>query len=151
MNSSSMQVFFFYYLAMFRESYSGILNGTRVQDSIFYKSSFTLKLDFEKIEFQNRDILLNSKKNKDKSPFSLKLVNQLWLIYIYIYIDKLSLLFFKTKLLFLKQYQQPKSKINKEWNSISITSLFKFARLIMNVGIKGPRMYVGPWALSEDA
>ena len=34
-------------------------------------------LDFLQIEFQNRDILLNSKKNKDKSPFSLKLVNQL--------------------------------------------------------------------------
>ena len=27
---------------------------------IFYKSSFTLKLDFEKIEFQNKDINLNS-------------------------------------------------------------------------------------------
>ena len=28
--------------------------------SIFYKSSFTLKLDFEKIKFQNRDMNLNS-------------------------------------------------------------------------------------------
>ena len=29
-------------------------------NSIFYKSSFTLKINFEKIEFQNRDILLYS-------------------------------------------------------------------------------------------
>ena len=28
--------------------------------SIFYKSSFTLKLDFEKIEFQNRSMDQNS-------------------------------------------------------------------------------------------
>ena len=28
--------------------------------SIFYQLSFTLKLDFEKIEFQNRDTNLNS-------------------------------------------------------------------------------------------
>ena len=34
------------------------LNFDRL-DSIFYQSSFTLKLDFEKIEFQNKDILLN--------------------------------------------------------------------------------------------
>ena len=37
--------------------------------SIFYKSSFTLKLDFEKIEFQNRDISLISLENRAKRWF----------------------------------------------------------------------------------
>ena len=73
-------------IAAFREPYSGVLYGTRAPwtrvpckgfififiyiyiyifsliapYSIFYKSSFTLKLNFEKIEFQNRDIYLIS-------------------------------------------------------------------------------------------
>ena len=37
--------------------------------SIFYKSSFTLKLDFEKIEFQKRDIFLISLGNGAKCWF----------------------------------------------------------------------------------
>ena len=75
--------FFFYFdrsipIAAFREPYSGVLYGTRAPwtrvpckfifyflsliapYSIFYKSSFTLKLNFEKIEFQNRGISLIS-------------------------------------------------------------------------------------------
>ena len=72
--------FFFFFkfdlpipIAVFRESYSGVLNRTWVSFfilfyflnlitpySIFYKSSFTLKLKFEKIEFQKRDMDLNS-------------------------------------------------------------------------------------------
>ena len=34
--------------------------------SIFYKSSFTLKLDFKKIKLQNMDIFLISLKNRTK-------------------------------------------------------------------------------------
>ena len=64
-------------IAVFREPYSGILNRTRAPRirvpckfffffflitlySIFYKSSFTLKLDFEKIKFRNKGISLIS-------------------------------------------------------------------------------------------
>ena len=75
--------FFFFFkfdqakpIATFWLSYSIVLNWTRVlrnffffsslivQYSIFYKSSFSLKLDFEKIEFQNRDTDLNSFKTR---------------------------------------------------------------------------------------
>ena len=54
MNSSSMQGFYFY-LYIYIYIFSLI-----APYSIFYKSSFTLKLNFEKIEFQNRDIYLIS-------------------------------------------------------------------------------------------
>ena len=72
-------------IAAFKDSYSGVLNGTRAPWTwvlckffifyfiiiffkvslialylIFYKLSFTLKLDFEKIEFQNKGISLIS-------------------------------------------------------------------------------------------
>ena len=38
-------------------------------NSIFIKSNFSLKLDFLKIEFQNKDILLLVLGKKDKCPF----------------------------------------------------------------------------------
>ena len=47
MNLSSMQIFFFFLSLI-------------VPYSIFYKSSFTLKLDFEKIKLQKMDISLIS-------------------------------------------------------------------------------------------
>ena len=71
-------------IVAFRESYSGVLNGTRapwtrvpffffffflsliVPYSNFYKSSSTLKIDFQKIEFLNRGISLISLKNEAK-------------------------------------------------------------------------------------
>ena len=81
MNSKSMQVFYFLFfifkfdcpiaITVFKETYSDVLNRIRVQcifffflsltenNSILKQSSFSLKLNFEKIEFQNRDILLN--------------------------------------------------------------------------------------------
>ena len=43
-------------------------------------------------------------------------------IHLYMYIDKLKLLFFLKYQQFLKkQYQQPKSILNKEWNFIPLT------------------------------
>ena len=83
-----------------RKTYSGVLNGTWAPwtqvpckfvclffffffffklslitpYSIFYQLSFSLKLNFEKIEFQNRDILLNLLKNKGEmleSPMNI--------------------------------------------------------------------------------
>ena len=59
------------------EAYSGVFNETRVAIfffflslitpySIFYKSSFTLKLDFKKIKLQNMDISLINLKNGTK-------------------------------------------------------------------------------------
>ena len=54
-------------------AYSGVFNETRVAIffflslitpySIFYNSSFTLKLDFKKIKLQNMDISLISLRN----------------------------------------------------------------------------------------
>ena len=78
--------FFFKVWLLHREPYNGVLNtyssviyGTRVPCnffyfilsliapySIFYKSSFTLKLDFEKIELQKRGISLISLRNETK-------------------------------------------------------------------------------------
>ena len=48
-NLSSFFFFFFFFLLNLIVPYS-----------IFYKLSFTLKLDFEKIEFQNKDMNLNN-------------------------------------------------------------------------------------------
>ena len=79
-------------IAAFNEPYNGVLNGTRapwtrvlckyfiylfiffnlsliIPYSIFYKLSFTLKLNFEIIEFQNKSISLISLKNGVKRWF----------------------------------------------------------------------------------
>ena len=60
MNSSSMQVFIFYFLFYF------FFISLIAPYSIFYKSSFSLQLDFEKIEFQNRGISLFSLEKEAK-------------------------------------------------------------------------------------
>ena len=70
----------FYLQLRLIEVYSGVFNGTQVASffsfflflsliasySIFYKSSFTMKLDFEKIELQKRGISLISLENGAK-------------------------------------------------------------------------------------
>ena len=60
-------VFFFFFFFFFKLSLI-------TPYSIFYQLSFSLKLNFEKIEFQNRDILLNLLKNKGEmleSPMNI--------------------------------------------------------------------------------